>query len=344
MSKVYGLYSGPDFPNPSVNFPPVDLSPRTLSEPLRHEVDIDTERVDGIVAFNVFTPNRVMPMHQDTSTTHTNDLSGSCALYILPSLFNHSCDPNATWFCFGDVMVIRSTQDISKGVEITLAYTAGPTHVSRNRTLASFFLKSCDCTLCDEERADGDAACGKREELLKWYAHVEREATFHTLSETTIESQLRKFTATFAPSLHSRIRPALYGAHLQAVWFFLSEGTRTSQPKFWRRSLEHAFMALEVTGFKDLDKTLSGGVPSGRSIPFSAQRCGTCMVRPDAYVFITLHVSRCFLLLKESTRAERWYRAAWWSKQICYISTDGIFITWLFFSSRDESGRGPGIL
>jgi hypothetical protein len=222
INKVYGLYSGPNLPHSSTNYPLVDHSPRSLSEPLHHEVDIDTERIDGAVAYNVFTLNHIREVLHGSPASVTEDQNGTSALYALPSMFNHSCDPGTFWHCFGDLLVIRSTRDISKGAEITLAFAVGSTHELRKEDLQAFLPNTCDCSLCEEERADGSDACRKREDLVQQlYANYQREATSLPNDKTVVESQIQQLTATFAPSSHPRVRPALFEPHIRAMGSWL---------------------------------------------------------------------------------------------------------------------------
>ncbi len=69
----------------------------------------DWDRIENITTTNAFT---------------CCNGSGS-ALYLLPSLFNHSPEYNCVSFQAGDLMVIRAGRDIAKGEELTISYSIG---------------------------------------------------------------------------------------------------------------------------------------------------------------------------------------------------------------------------
>ena len=72
-------------------------------------------------------------------------------IWLLPSLTNHSCVPNAVRLYIGDICVIRALSDIPKGGEVFVSYL--PLALIPDVKSRSQFLRfKCDCNLCVFER------------------------------------------------------------------------------------------------------------------------------------------------------------------------------------------------
>ena len=112
--------------------------------------DITPEAITEIIDLNCFTISR----HLEGRTVE------GCALYYLPSFFNHSCMPNTVFETHGDMMFIRSGNFIPAGTEILTTYLKPAWNYSYQHR--SNFLQRrrnpfvCNCPLCqfDETRAD----------------------------------------------------------------------------------------------------------------------------------------------------------------------------------------------
>lgn len=89
------------------------------SEPDARDLEIDLARLALIVARNAFAP----PQQPDPEEIANGPRAGATGLWITTSLLNHSCRPNAHWFCVGDWMVVRSLRELAPGEEITISYT-----------------------------------------------------------------------------------------------------------------------------------------------------------------------------------------------------------------------------
>ena len=79
------------------------------------------------------------------------------------AMFNHDCDPNATWALdAAGCLVVHTTRDVRAGEEFCLSYVDPrmPTAVRRARLLEAFFFE-CDCLPCRSNTSQWSCAlCG----------------------------------------------------------------------------------------------------------------------------------------------------------------------------------------
>merc|ERR1712083_1153867 len=86
-------------------------------------------------------------------------------LFLIGSLFNHSCDPNVHWaWCqHRGHAVFRTIQDVESGTELSICYDKrilfDPTEVRRAETQRNWKLRCCcaSCSLVGGARAASDA-------------------------------------------------------------------------------------------------------------------------------------------------------------------------------------------
>ena len=318
---MYHLYSGPQRPLPPPSYPPTLLENLTPITPLSWKVDIDVARIDGIVSYNSFSPNCVKKVTTETHmpTNQSPEMETPSAIYTLPSLFNHSCHPNAVWRCFGDVMVIRARERIPRGTEITLSYASDITYIERGEKLKSLLLGPCDCALCVSDRADGDDACRRRKKLAE-----ERQAakldTIRRMGKSIADSMaaqahVQSMASTYR-SNYGLPRPPLFHAYFDAMQASGFEANRNVRFDLMKQSIKQGVRALEAAGFTEIDATLAGGKLSRRTLPLSKEYLATSSVDIDVCILIMAHVSASFTSLSQSIRAERWLRAAWWGEKL----------------------------
>ncbi|KAG8897067.1 hypothetical protein FRB99_008474, partial [Tulasnella sp. 403] len=168
-SALYDLYAGPEEASP----PPTYSIPDHTAVPIEHlpqsDVDVDASRIQGITTYNAFEPTTLKRRTAALEQTDKKKGDGPSALFLLPSLFNHSCAPNARWYCFGDTMVIRAVCATGQGEEIYLAYGGqGLTYLTRDKDAGlTKFLGTCRCNLCLADREDGLTRCKQRESIIK---------------------------------------------------------------------------------------------------------------------------------------------------------------------------------
>jgi len=123
---------------------------------------IDIFQIHDIVTRNAFGLHALDLSKQNEQASVGN---ASTALWILAAYVNHSCVPNATKESIGDLMVLRATQSIRAGDEITHSYDASSDFDARSAALITTWGFTCTCALCTVERMESPEVRKKRREL-----------------------------------------------------------------------------------------------------------------------------------------------------------------------------------
>jgi hypothetical protein len=79
------------------------------------------------------------------------------ALYLMPSMLNHSCDPNvdAVWIDGDATLTLRARRDVDEGEQLTITYIDADSPVSaRRQRLEHAYGFVCACERCVEEAED----------------------------------------------------------------------------------------------------------------------------------------------------------------------------------------------
>ncbi|XP_035712945.1 uncharacterized protein LOC118437735 [Folsomia candida] len=131
------------------------------SKPWKTDDDL-TKGLHSVMKFNSF-------RCEENLSASTAGGKNLCALWILPSYFNHSCiDSNAYYQLFGDMMFVRAVKKIREGEEVTITYWP-VNHPARREVIAARNFM-CECRLCQLERKDeeeGSPVPAKISNLLK---------------------------------------------------------------------------------------------------------------------------------------------------------------------------------
>jgi hypothetical protein len=303
------LYSGSKFPFPPKAYPPSLQRQPTPAEPLVWKRDIDTARIDGLVTHNTFSPRGI----QEAMLPHEGDevQDTPTAVYALPSIFNHSCHPNAVWCNFGDVIVIRARQMIPQGEEVTISYAPGEgTEIERKKKLESIIETQCDCPLCSADRTDGEAACQKRQRLLDEMS----KKRIKTSTLVSAENNVQTITSTYC-SEQSIPRPPLFQAYFFAMQVAEHNANKLGKSDLMAKSIQLGMKALEAAGFTGIDKRMTTQRKQLRlKLPLSKICLAAAGVNSDVCSLLMIHIAASFLMLSEAVCAERWFRAAWWGK------------------------------
>ncbi|KDQ17840.1 hypothetical protein BOTBODRAFT_29154 [Botryobasidium botryosum FD-172 SS1] len=306
---VAALYAGPTFPAPPPEFPPA-TQPDTpcLSNPLHVKSDMDVSLLEHICTYNAFYLKNVTHNTAGCRTLSRDFLKLPAALYLLPSLFNHSCVPSATWHHFGDVMVIRATKAVAAGEELTLSYISGPgdTIFGREAELKVHMAK-CDCPLCDADRGDGRAQCSIRAVFDLALRHGDYRDC------DTPEHVRAKIEQSYAPS-RGALRPTMFRYHYLATDFMMHDAG--DDPALRHAIVAEAIKALEAAGVVVKDKTTSFTL----SAPEVQSRSDALVIGTDSAptymaqmcVELMLVLAELFLYHGDVRMAGRWINAAFW--------------------------------
>ena len=123
----------------------LNSDPRTTLHPTKTEINIDT--ISKICKKNIFKAN------SRTISKIMKYPERECkGLWILPSFFNHSCDPNTILLFIGDAIFIRAGKYIYNGEEITLPYQPPRDKLEeRQINLLQTWDFICECHRCKSE-------------------------------------------------------------------------------------------------------------------------------------------------------------------------------------------------
>ncbi|RDX57022.1 SET domain-containing protein [Lentinus brumalis] len=306
--KVFHLYAGPDYMSPPSAYPPVSRDPVSV-EPLNPKVDIDIAQLEAICTYNNFEPYRL--------ETHGSGNDKATGLYPLASLFNHSCSPNAFWYCIGDVMIIRATGLIPAGTEITISYCGGlESYEDRQTALKKHMVEHCTCSLCEQDRHDGEDRLRKRHQLQEERVLPAVFSAVSLAEARTIEKDVREtYGRTRGP-----IRPLLAIA-LHAV----AEKLRaTGRPRQLREALQKDMEAFRCFGFEVLGQ---GGTQDSTGLPIGtahlpAQASSNLRGLGD----MMLRVAATYVELGEEANAVQWIKAALWLTKTCVGDGKELFL------------------
>ncbi|KAG8995510.1 hypothetical protein FRB90_000169 [Tulasnella sp. 427] len=296
---VYDLYAGPSFPSPPSSYV-MDRAPSNgIERYLNFDVPVDISRIEGVLSFNAFRPSG-LPLPSKKESDHPD------ALFLLPSLFNHSCDPNAAWVCIGDIMVVRATRDISKGSEVLISYRPGESSFIKRQEKLKHYFGKCTCGLCALDRADGESLCKKRDDLEA------KISTWDTVSEARQGIQNLEQTYKKKRKHHD---PTMTHAQFHLARVQLQDGDVTG---FFRTAMS----ALEQAGLKIIDKSIKGPLRNdhdSEELPIKAVVPPMMGVMAETYIQICISISNAFgERSQDFRRGQRWAATAMWLHDLRY--------------------------
>ena len=148
------LYAGPDYTQPA--------------EPTA--ADLDMDRVRAILQHNAFqacswlpterlppdiSPSNFSQLQPPPSSEVEDHLTGSSGLWLEPSYFNHSCEPNCGRVVLGDFMFVFCIAVVNEGDECCLAYIdTTQTRQERKAQLSKGWHFDCQCSACAQPADD----------------------------------------------------------------------------------------------------------------------------------------------------------------------------------------------
>ncbi|KIO27491.1 hypothetical protein M407DRAFT_73166 [Tulasnella calospora MUT 4182] len=299
------LYAGPSNRLPPSEYNTAPSEKVNVARLLHFDRDVDIRRIEGVLTFNSFATPSLGPARSRSEDKIDEQLHPS-SLFLLPSLFNHSCSPNAFWYCLGDVMMIRATCDIPAGNEVFLSYTrGGDSYISRAKDscLASL-LGSCNCSLCTRDRQAGEAVCKQREQL----------GSKINLGNTdlAIRSHIKKLDETFKDYPTSD-RYAVIEAYIELQNHYKARSDYVNV--LWT-----LFKRLEYMGLKVMDTTVRGVLSSSdrdalpiKLVTIGGSQAGSSLGQVGVNACVNIH--HVFVgEFDDIARAAKWLKGAVWRK------------------------------
>ncbi|KAG8897734.1 hypothetical protein FRC00_003862 [Tulasnella sp. 408] len=307
---VEQLYAGPSYSPPPSKYSIAPPGKVDVARLLHFNRDVDIGRIEGVLHINSFSPQSLRPSDFLIERVEVEEELVPCSLYLLPSLFNHSCSPNASWYTLGDVMIIRAICDIPAGDEVFLSYgPEGDSYLSRAKSnCLARVLGSCNCALCVRDRQAGESVCNQREQIS---AKIQSCTTISAaLSHIkNLEGTFKGYAAAdqYAMFMANKKLADLYIANSN-----LDDGIRT------------LFKRLGYLGLKVTDTSLRGPLPGSSQTTLPIKLAATegshakRSLERDG-VDLCLYISTTFGVdFKDPIRESKWQMSAEWLHDKCY--------------------------
>lgn len=309
---ISDLYPGPNQPPPPFTYSPLpDISLPTNTHPSYFSAVVDVGKIEGILTYNCFTPSSAGPVNFEgddkVEDVRPDSDDSASALFLLPALFNHSCDGNTHWKCFGDVMVLRASRDVSEGTELLLSYFQDVAHEPRQKHLAKWFPE-CTCDLCLADRADGEVAISKRVSISNDFEEYMKTGPADRTTITNLKKYLKTAQNTYHPD-RNVIRPELFRLHAALAQSCQRHG-------MVKDDLLQRFASLKSAGLDVIDQSITGPILQSSQIglPISTSRLPMMLLSRSCCITMLNIASTFYHVLVDQVRAERWMRALWWGQ------------------------------
>ncbi|KAF8524717.1 hypothetical protein BU17DRAFT_42595 [Hysterangium stoloniferum] len=314
-NQVFHLCPRPPFEPASTEYPP-QTSHNIHHHPLQPSIDIDIPLLESMCSNNMFSLESLGYMDfKSPWTSADQDVDLPCALYLLPSLFNHSCVPNGTRTFFRNVMVVRAAVPIHQDEEIFLGYISEMNVRKRDEKLSQYGFH-CTCPLCEDDWKDGESVTQSREDLMKKIKanagnlRISPSAGVFESKVRRVETLIQQISATYLPTRRTP-RTILMMAHHFLV-NELQKRAETMQERLrHRRAISEEIKAIEAGGIHVIDKTITGKTGPRHCLPIS-QNSG----QGSGLVRMLMMIVASFVSLNDDVRMERWLRAAWWLEDV----------------------------
>jgi hypothetical protein len=144
----------------------------------------------------------------------------SCGIWTQASYINHSCISTARRSFIGDMMIVRATQDLAPGTEITFWYQIPEGDLkTMQQKLEKGWGFTCDCAICEHERKTKPAVVVQRQKLLDELKRTAQQPAPQNISPTKMEHLITTLNNTYSqpPDKVPRLRfwaPQLFLARI----------------------------------------------------------------------------------------------------------------------------------
>lgn len=202
-----------------------------------------------------------------------NEYSTS-GIWTTASYINHSCVGSCHRAFIGDMMIIRATENLPKGTELSFPYVTRKVKASDKE--AQEKLKTwgfeCNCAICADMKATSDETVALRKELLeKADGMIQRMLDKKSVASKALETILEKLEPTYCTPIRSSStqaasvtkavsltpRPALFSPYFQLAVILLTRGEANE-------AVIKTAKSLEALGYDiDVPLPVQGRAPNG---------------------------------------------------------------------------------
>ncbi|KAF1959181.1 hypothetical protein CC80DRAFT_467564 [Byssothecium circinans] len=196
---------------------------------------VDTFLAERIMSLNVFgCPLSSLTSHKDIMANKSEKPAEyhSCGIWTQASYINHSCMSNARRSFIGDMMIVRATQDLEAGTEITFWYhMPDATNLNEMQKNLKPWGFVCDCTICQDAKDTRAAVSSKREDLLGKMKSVCGSSASHGIQTDRMERLLRALDDTYTRPADEVPRLALWDPQLLLARSYVAQNNMVSALK-----------------------------------------------------------------------------------------------------------------
>jgi hypothetical protein len=195
------------------------------------------------MSFNVFgCPISSLITHKDilASKSEKPTLYHSCGIWTQASYINHSCTSNARRAFIGDMMIVRTTQDLEPGTEITFWYNAPDGTIDKKLQENWEFV--CDCAICQDAKETKAAVVAERQKLSGRMQRLCDSSTLHGIQTDKVERLLKALNKTYARPADEVPRLLLWDPQLLLARVYITQNNMG-------KCLEAVGKVLTVLGF-----------------------------------------------------------------------------------------------
>lgn len=213
----------------------------------------------------------------------------SCGIWTYASYINHCCIGNAHRAFIGDMMIVRASQDMEPGTEITFWYDNPDTLITKE--LGERFRHwgfVCQCAICLDAKATDAEVFKKRKQLVEKLIKAFKPSTLLPIEIGNIERLLAALNETYNQAAEHVPRLLLWDFQLALTRIYASQNNVGE-------SMKSAVKVLTLFGF------VVAGADSSQT-RFTIVKWGVLV---DQLVKIFLNVQAAFMAMGAREDSER---------------------------------------